>query len=310
MAVHTSPVAQVVIGRTGELILANEFAGELFGINSDDLSRSVHDLPIAMPIELRSKIEQVFASGQPVLVNEVLWPGPASGHNRSFDVQLVALMDHDKTPVAVSVTYSEVTKLLKLREDLQQATEDRETFHEELQATNEELQSTVEELETTNEELQSTNEELETMNEELQSTNEELRSANDQLRVQGDEAARNASFWGSVMASMRTAVVIVDREMKVLVWNARATDLWGLRGDEAVGKHLLSLDIGLPVGDLKQPVRACLADPDAYVSQVVSAINRKGRAIQCRISCSPLLGAAKVSSGAIILMEEVSAQSE
>ena len=124
---------------------------------------------------------------------------------------------------------------------------------DELETTNEELQSANEELQTTNEELQSTNEELETMNEELQSTNEELSSINmelqainDELRLRTEELNEVNAFMESILASMRGGVVVVDRELKVQVWNARAEDLWGLRPDEAEHRHLLSLDIGLP----------------------------------------------------------------
>jgi two-component system CheB/CheR fusion protein len=305
-AAQSPPAPQLVIGRSGELILANESARRLFGISADDLARPVSELPDAVPNELRSKIDEVLESGKPVLAGEVLWSGP--GHTGAFDVQLLPLKDRGTAPVAVSVTYTEVPRIAKLREDLQQATEDRETFHEELQAANEELQATLDALETTYQELQSTNEELEALNAELQSTNQDLRWANDQLRVRGEDAVRSDEFWNSVMASMQAAVVIVDRDMTVLLWNARSEDLWGLRSDEAVGRQLLTLKFGLAAADLREPVSACIRDGGASVTQVVNATNRLGRPIRCRISCSPLLGAAKVSLGAIILMEEESPQ--
>src|SRR5262249_13268554 len=109
------------------------------------------------------------------------------------------------------------------------------------------LQSTVEELETTNEELQSTNEELETMNEELQSTNEELQTMNDELRQRSDELNQVNAFLESILTSMRGAVIVVDSELKVLVWNQCAEELLGLREDEVLAKHILGLDIGLPI---------------------------------------------------------------
>ena len=51
---------------------------------------------------------------------------------------------------------------------------------------------------------------------------------------------------------------MLDRNYNVLVWNRRAEDLWGLRADEVKGKSFLNLDIGLPAGELRPIIRACL----------------------------------------------------
>ena len=52
---------------------------------------------------------------------------------------------------------------------------------------------------------------------------------------------------------------MLDENYNVLMWNHRAEDLWGLRADEVRGKSFLGLDIGLPVGELRPLVRACLS---------------------------------------------------
>src|SRR5207245_7600401 len=110
-------------------------------------------------------------------------------------------------------------------------------------------------LETTNEELQSTNEELETMNEELQSTNEELQTMNDELRLRSDQLNEVNSFLQSILTSLRQAVVVLDGDLRIRVWNDHAYDLWGLREDEVVGTHFMNLEFGLPVGSLRPVIR-------------------------------------------------------
>src|SRR5262249_55763200 len=159
--------------------------------------------------------------------------------------------------------------------------------NEELETTNEELQSTVEELETTNEELQSTNEELETMNEELQSTNEELQTINEELRQRSDELNRANSFFESILAGVRSAVVVLNRELQVLAWNYRAEDLWGLRGDEVRGQNFLNLDFGLPLDGLRTAIRACVAGNNDHTEMIVQATNRRGRPVNCKVTLSP-----------------------
>jgi two-component system CheB/CheR fusion protein len=213
--------------------------------------------------------------------------------------------------LGVSVSFVDVTIGKRLRADLEQATHELETAYEELQSTNEELettneelQSTVEELETTNEELQSTNEELETMNEELQSANEELQTTNGEIRVRSEELNEVNGFLESILTSLRAAVVVVDADLRVLVWNHRAEDMWGLREDEARGKHILGLDVGLPIERLKQPMRAALTNGDGHATLKLEAINRRGRPIECQITTTPLRTRSKAVRGVILLIED------
>src|SRR5205807_73129 len=144
--------------------------------------------------------------------------------------------------------------------------------------------STIEELETTNEELQSTNEELETINEELQSTNEELQTMNEEIQTRSGELNRVNAYLSSVLASLRAGVVVLDCDLRVQVWNDRAADLWGLRADEVQGKHLLNLDIGLPVAELKGLLKAALSGASSHQEVTLDATNRRGKAVRCRVS--------------------------
>jgi two-component system CheB/CheR fusion protein len=165
------------------------------------------------------------------------------------------------------------------------------------------LQSTIEELETTNEELQSANEELETMNEELQSTNEELRTLNDQLHQRSEELDQVNGHLHSILSSLRAAVVVLNDEVKIEVWSHKAQDLWGLRSEEVTGHSFLDLDIGLPVAELRQPILDCLQDGKQAQEMLLEGVNRRGRAISCRVTCTPL-GNGRRPNGVILLMEE------
>jgi two-component system CheB/CheR fusion protein len=190
-----------------------------------------------------------------------------------------------------------VTHHRRLQTELEKSRQELETAYEELQSTNEEL-------ETTNEELQSTNEELETMNEELQSGNEELQTTNDELRERTDEVNRAKAFLESIMASLHVAAVVVDPNFHILMWNAEANELWGLREDEVQYRSFMSLDIGLPVEQLRTPVRAVLGGRATFQEVILDATNRRGKAIQCRITCTPLVGVDGEAQGVILLMEE------
>ena len=142
------------------------------------------------------------------------------------------------------------------------------------------------------------------MNEELQSTNEELQTVNDELHQRTEEVNRANAFLRSILSSLRSGAIVIDQHFNILVWNPRAENLWGLREDEVKGQSLLSLDIGLPIDRLKAIIRPCLSGERDQIEVLLEATNRRGKAIQCRITCAPLFSAKKEREGAILLMDE------
>jgi two-component system CheB/CheR fusion protein len=207
--------------------------------------------------------------------------------------------------------FNDISRFRQLQEDLEAANRQLETAYEELQSTNEELettneelQSTVEELETTNEELQSTNEELETMNEELQSMNDELQATNDELRARTEEITALNGFMESILSSLNAAVVVINRDLIVQVWNREAEDLWGLREDETIGAHFLNLDSGLPAEQLKPLIRDVIAAGSTARGMTVDSINRRGRAVALRVTVTPLASGAEEPAGALLVIEQ------
>jgi two-component system CheB/CheR fusion protein len=305
------PVAQFVVDGKSHLLLANARARELFGLTSRDLGRPLQDLEVSYrPVELRSCIDQAHERHQVVHVREISWP-TAAGEARYFNVQVTPIVDAADAPLGSKVIFTDVTRQRELQDALQRSQQELETAYEELQSTNEELettneelQSTVEELETTNEELQSTNEELETMNEELQSTNEELGTVNEELRQRGSDLSRSNVFLGGILRSVPLAVIVLDGQLQVELWNDVAADLWGLRADEVNGRHFFGLDIGLPVDQLKQPIAALMRHNDQRVDAQIDAINRRGRQIRLHVQCVSI-GAGGQDKGVIILMQEL-----
>ena len=83
-------------------------------------------------------------------------------------------------------------------------------------------------------------------------------------------------------------------------WNDAAFELWGLRPEEVLGKHLMNLDIGLPVERLRSPVREVLIG-ERQPEVTLQAVNRRGRSITARIELVPLDGRDGVR-GAILMM--------
>jgi len=311
MALDASSTAQLLVDAEGTVTLINAAARQMFNLAGRDVGRRLQDLEISYrPVELRSRIEQAQRDRHPVSIIDVERHLDEE-RVQHLEVAVTPLFDGEDAYLGATVAFADVTAPQTLRTELQRHKQELETAYEELQSTNEELettneelQSTVEELETTNEELQSANEELETMNEELQSTNGELQTINVEMRERTVELDRLNAFMETVLTSLRAAVVVVDGDLHVQIWNNRAEDLWGLRADEVVGRRLLSLDIGLPVGEIAAALRHA-ADGDSRGEELVlTALNRRGRTIECRVTVSPLV-AGGASRGAVVLIEEV-----
>ena len=307
-------VPQFVIDETGRLFLVNARARSLFRLATADIGRPLQDLEISYrPYELRSVIEQAYAERQPVLRDGVAWRGH-DGEQRWFDIAVTPLFDAGGAPGGASVSFIDVTRGRQLQQQLDDSQVELETAYQELQSTNEELEttneelhSTVEELETTNEELQSTNEELETMNEELQSTNEELQTINDELRQRSDSLNDLNTFLESMFTSLRSGIAVLDRDLRVTVWNRQAEELWGVRAAEVEQVHFLRLDIGLPLDQIEKPIRDCLDGKIDSHEAFLHARNRRGRNIVCKTRVYPLVTRDDARPrGVIVLMDEMS----
>jgi two-component system CheB/CheR fusion protein len=305
-AYDASPGAQVVVDGDGTLVLANAQARSLFRLAMNDIGRPLKDLELSYrPVDLRSNLETAKKEQRTVTVAGVVTaPG---GEHRDLEVHITPLRG-SPTVDGASIFYEDVTRQKRAEEQLETSKRDLETAYEELQSTveelettNEELQSTNEELETTNEELQSANEELETMNEELQSTNEELETINDELRQRSIELNEVNAFLETILGRMGLAVIVVDRDERVQVWNEGSTDLWGVRGDEAAGQQLRGLDIGLPLDGVGTALDRVLGGGDDRAEVVVDATNRRGRPVTLRVTCLPLGGGPAGVTGAVML---------
>jgi len=305
------PIAHMVVDTAGFVISINERARATFGLVTNDVGRPLQDLEISYrPLELRSMIDEAYRNRLPVAIHDVERPG-SNGDRQFFDVEVVPLLDKGATPLGASISFTDVSgynriyrDLERSKQDLETASEELQSTNEELETTNEELQSTVEELETTNEELQSSNEELETMNEELESTNTELQTINTELQERSIQLDRVNTFMEGIMANLQQGVAVLDKDLRVQLWNKRAVDMWGVQAEETVGQPLLGLDIGLPLAELANPIKKCLNGGNGFQELTVQATNRRGKSFMCRVQCTAM-GGLDGARSVILLMEAV-----
>lgn len=143
------------------------------------------------------------------------------------------------------------------------------------------------------------------MNEELESVSiEELQALDDRLRDRSLELDELNALLEAILASVAVGVVVVDPASTIVVWNRRSEALWGLPRAEAVGRNFLGLDIGLPVERLRGALADAIGGNPGQAPIVLEAVDRRGRQLECAVSCSPLVGGDGEVRGAVMLMEE------
>jgi two-component system CheB/CheR fusion protein len=308
-AFDRAPVAQLVVDRSGFVTEVNQAARDLFDLGAAEVGRPLQDLELSYrPADLRSGLEQAYLERRDVSIGRVPWK-PSRGEAKTLEVLVAPIPGTGTRALGATISFFDATEIARLDEEHQRSQRQLETAYEELQSTveelettNEELHSTNEELETTNEELQSSNEELETMNEELQSANDELEAMNEEQANRSLELDRANLFLEGILGSLGVGVVVLDREQRVQVWNANSSDLWGLRADEVEGQHFLALDMGFPVEQLKEPIRATLNGDREESEYEFEAITRRGRKVSSRVRIMPLKDDADGLYGVILLM--------
>jgi two-component system CheB/CheR fusion protein len=302
-ALASGPAVQLAIDLADRLRVANSAAEALFNLRPRDLGRPFRDLEVSYrPVELRSRIDQVRKELRPIELHDVEWLRPGSSDPGYYDISVVPLFGAPGDLIGVGVSFLDVTRYRRVRDELAYANTELERAYEELQSLNEEL-------ETTNEELQSTNEELETMNEELQSTNDELQVINEELRGRTEELDQTNGFLGTVLRSLGSAVIVLTDDLRVRVWSPGAEDLWGLRPEEAETRDILSLDIGLPTAEIAPWLRGVLSGTGDSSTSTMSlpALNRRGKTVDLQVAASPMRTEEGAISGLILVIDHTAA---
>ena len=305
---ESGAIPQLVVDSESRIVLANREARRLFSLAPFEVGRPLREASLGLgSVDLHAPAERAIRTLQHVTVIEVaLDPRPDS--SVTFDAVIAPLQGGG----GAVISFVDVSRYERLRSELEQSQRELESAYEELQSaveeletTNEELQSTNDELETTNEELHSTNEELETMNEELQSTNGELETINNELWERNSQVGQLHHFLESILGSLQSAVIILDREMHVQKWNRQAEDLWGLRNSDVVGQHFLNLDIGFPVETLRAAIRACVTGNSTQQHLERPAVTRWGRPVMVDVDVRSL-SVDNLFAGVLILMDATS----
>ncbi len=177
---------------------------------------------------------------------------------------LISILELD-TGSVVQLTEAEsreesISEQNQLRQELAESREQLQAIIGELESSNEELQSLHEEVQCSSEELQSSNEEL-------QASNEELTTLNDELRLKSLESAQLNATLSSIQNSLRSSLVLVDREGHITRYNEFATRIFGLVQDD-IGQFLFGIPSHVPLPQLREQLSSVIITGKSIVDQI------------------------------------------
>ena len=136
-ALSSAPVAQIAVDLADRLRVANGAAEALFNLRPRDLGRPFQDLEVSYrPAELRSRIEQVRQELRPAELHDVEWQRPGGLDRSYYDVVIVPLFGAPGDLLGVSVSFTDVTRYRRVRDELGHANAELERAYEELQSLN------------------------------------------------------------------------------------------------------------------------------------------------------------------------------
>jgi two-component system, chemotaxis family, CheB/CheR fusion protein len=225
---------------------------------------------------VRSEGLQVRSNGGFREVNlEVLRIGPQGSRNRSFlilfeDAQWrrrVEMAPRQDEPQEFEISAIDqedsAAYVARLKQELEATREYLQSLLEQQEAANEGLQSANEEIQSSNEELQSINEELQTTKEEIQSSNEELTTVNEELAERNDELNQANNDLVNFLSSAQLVLLMLGSDLRIRWFTPQAERML----------HLISTDVGRPVGDIRLPIDA--PDLEQLLREVIDTASAK-----------------------------------
>ncbi|NMG11102.1 CheR family methyltransferase [Brasilonema sp. UFV-L1] len=167
-AFETSPFAQLVVDRSGRLLLANEQAYALFGLKNSDIGARVQDLQMGRLINSSTFINQLNCD------THKLKP-PADRHSLShknrewvtdngttyLDIHITPILDPSGKLLGTNFTFVDVTRNVWLKDEIERLNSALAKVTQELKQTKEVLDSTNKKFESSQKELESVHQELE-----------------------------------------------------------------------------------------------------------------------------------------------------
>jgi PAS domain S-box-containing protein len=127
------------------------------------------------------------------------------------------------------------------------------------------------------------------------------------LTVKADELERMREFSENILESLNDGLAVVDREDRVLRWNRRLEELYGVRHEEAVGRRLDEL-FDQAFFTVLRSGRSESPEGAAFYRVPLTTRHGPSRRLLVNVATTPLRDSDGAIAGTIVIVEDISAR--
>jgi two-component system, NtrC family, sensor kinase len=128
-----------------------------------------------------------------------------------------------------------------------------------------------------------------------------------QLRTKADEVERMRQFSENIVESLNDGLAVLDRNGRVVRWNRRLEELYGVRHEDAVGRLLDDLFDAAVVGMIRSTSEDA-PEGVAYYRVPLTTRHDPARRLLVNIAATPLRDANGRIAGTIVIAEDISSR--
>jgi two-component system, NtrC family, sensor kinase len=126
-----------------------------------------------------------------------------------------------------------------------------------------------------------------------------------QLRMKADELERMREFSENILESLNDGLAVVNRDNRIVRWNRRLEELYGVRHEQAVGRRLGEV---FDAGFVEPIVSASGESPEgaAFYRVPLATRHEPPRRLLINVGTTPLRGSDGAVAGTIVIVEDIS----
>jgi hypothetical protein len=128
-----------------------------------------------------------------------------------------------------------------------------------------------------------------------------------QLTVKADELDRMREFSENILESLNDGLAVVDRDDRVVRWNRRLEELYGIRHESAVGRRLEEI-VDADFSEILRSGRRESPDGAAIYRVPIASRHVPPRRLLVNVATTPLRDVAGAIAGTIVVVEDISAR--
>jgi PAS domain S-box-containing protein len=126
-----------------------------------------------------------------------------------------------------------------------------------------------------------------------------------QLHTKANEVERMRQFSENILESLNDGLAVLDRNGRVVRWNRRLEELYGVRHEEAVGRALPAL-FEAPVVEMIRSNAADTPEGNAHFRVPLTTRHDPERRLLVNLAATPLRDAHEAVTGTILIVEDIS----